>query len=289
MDKKDWLILQIIDEEQNITKAAERLYMSQPALSYRLQQLESELKIKIVTRSRKGIKLTPEGEYLVNYAKKMLLELQKTKDYLLNMNERVEGIIRIGVSSNFAHYRLPSMLKLFLTNYPRVHFSVKTGWSSEIFQLAQSEDVHIGIIRGEYSWLDEKHLIDKEEITIISKQEIDINNLPSLPRISYTTDPLLKQTIDNWWYERYSQPPRITMEVDKVETCKEMVANGLGYAIIPSICLKPFDQLHTVNLTTKDGQPIWRKTWLIYRRTELKFSVINTFVQFLKEHANLTY
>lgn len=155
--------------------------------------------------------------------------------------------------------------------------------------MAQSEDVHIGIIRGEYNWLDEKHLIDKEEITIISKQEIDINNLPSLPRISYTTDPLLKQTIDNWWYERYSQPPRITMEVDKVETCKEMVANGLGYAIIPSICLKPFDQLHTVNLTTKDGQPIWRKTWLIYRRTELKFSVINTFVQFLKEHANLTY
>lgn len=285
MREKDWLILQAIYDERNITKAANRLYTSQPALTYRLQQMEENLGVKIVSRSKKGIKFTPEGEYLVKYASNMLLELQKTKDYLLNMNDKVEGIIRIGVSSNFAHYKLPSILKSFLEQYPNVQFNVNTGWSSEIYQLIQSEDVHLGIIRGDYNWLDDKLLIDKEHVSIISKSKVDVEELPKLPRISYTTDPLLKQLIDNWWGERFSQPPIITMNVDKVETCKEMVANGLGYAIIPSICLKPYDDLHTIELTNKNGQPLWRKTWMIYRKSELKFPVVKTFVQFFKKYS----
>jgi DNA-binding transcriptional LysR family regulator len=281
MDEKDWLILQVIYEERNITKAAERLYTSQPSLTYRLQQMEEEVGVKIVWRSKKGIKFTSEGEYLVKYAKNMLLELQKTKDYLLNMNKKVEGIIRLGVSSNFAHYKLPGILKNFLEHYPNVQFKVNTGWSSEIFQLLQKDDVHLGILRGDYNWLDQKLLINEESMCVISNREITLQELPKLPRINYKTDPLLKQSIDNWWHEKFTHPPIITMEVDKLETCKEMVINGLGYGIIPSICLKPYDNLHTIDLTSEHGQVVLRKTWMIYRESELKFSVVQAFVDFL--------
>jgi DNA-binding transcriptional LysR family regulator len=285
MDEKDWLILQAIYEERNITKAAERLYTSQPSLTYRLQQMEEDVGVKIVWRSKKGIKFTSEGEYLVKYAKNMLLELQKTKDYLLNMNNNVEGIIRLGVSSNFAHYKLPNILKSFLEHYPNVQFNVYTGWSSEIYQLLQNEDVHIGIIRGNYNWDDHKLLINEESICIISNRKIGVEDLPKLPRINYKTDPLLKQLISNWWNQRFTQPPMITMEVDKIQTCKEMVINGLGYGIIPSICLKPYDELHTINLTSKNEQVLLRKTWMIYRESELKFSVVDKFVDFLKNQS----
>lgn len=289
MDEKDWKILHAIFEERNITKAAERLFTSQPSLTYRLQQMEEEVGVKIVWRSKKGIKFTSEGEYLVKYAEKMLLELQKTKDYLLNMNNNVEGIIRLGVSSNFAHYKLPVLLKNFLQHYPNVQFNVNTGWSSEIYQLLQNEDVHIGIIRGDYNWLDQKLLINEESICIISKKKINVEDLPLLPRINYKTDPLLKQLIDNWWSEKFTQPPMITMEVDKVQTCIEMVSNGLGYGIIPSICLKSYDNLHTIDLTSKNGQVALRKTWMIYRYSELKFSVVKKFVDFLKDHSKVSF
>lgn len=284
MDEKDWLILQAIYEEGNITKAASRLYISQPALTYRLQQMEESLGVKIIVRGKKGVKFTQEGEYLAKYAIRMLLELQKTRDYILNMSGKIEGVIRIGVSNNFARYKLPKILASFLEKYPDVQFHVNTGWSSEIFQLVHSETVHIGIIRGDYNWLDEKVLIDKEHMVVISKNKIELEQLEEMPRISYKTDPLLQQAIDNWWYERYNQPPKVTMQVDKIDTCKEMVAHGLGYAIIPSIGLKPHDQLQTIHLTNKHGEPLWRNTWMIYRKSELKFPVIETFVNFLKEY-----
>jgi DNA-binding transcriptional LysR family regulator len=287
MDEKDWLILQTIYEERNITKAADKLYTSQPSLTYRLQQMEEEVGVKIVWRSKKGIKFTSEGEYLVKYARNMLLEFQKTKDYLLNMNDNVEGIIRLGVSSNFAHYRLPSLLVSFLELYPNVQFKVKTGWSSEIFQLLQNEDVHIGIIRGDYHWLEQKVLISEESMCIISDKEIYIEDLPKLPRITYKTDPQLKQLINNWWHEHFIHPPLITMEVDKVQTCKEMVMHGLGYAIIPSICLKPHDHVQMIDLTSKNGEALSRKTWMTHRDSEQEFYVVKKFIEFVKQQAQL--
>lgn len=283
MDVKDWIILQTIYSERNITKAAEKLFISQPALTYRIQQIEAEMGVSIVQRNKKGVKFTAEGEYLVKYSKNMLLELQRTKDYLQNMNNNMEGIIRIGVSSNYAHFKLPGILKEFLDIYPKVQFHVKTGWSSEMYNLLYNENVHIGIIRGNYNWTDHKSLISQENICIISNKKIDLDQLPTLPRINYETDPLLKLTIEKWWHEFFTQPPLITMEVGKIETCIEMVVHGLGYAIIPSICIKPNDKLHTINLASKKGEEILRNSWLVYRDSELQFPVVNTFVEFFKK------
>lgn len=70
MDEKDCLILQYLYKDQNLTKAAERLYMTQPALTYRVRQIEKEFQTEILAKNGKNIKMTPAGEYLVSYAKK---------------------------------------------------------------------------------------------------------------------------------------------------------------------------------------------------------------------------
>ncbi len=281
MDEKDWLILQTLAEEKNITKTAERLYISQPALTYRLQQIEKEFETTLVIRGKKGIEFTPQGEYLVNYAKEMLLRAQKTKETIKNMEQKVQGKLRLGTSSNFAHYRLPILLKNFLAEYPDVEINLKTGWSSDVIQLVYKEEVHVGIIRGDYQWPEQKHLLYQEPLYIASKKKFDLDDLPHLPRINYMTDAHLKQTIDTWWKSRFTVPPLITMEVDKIETCKELVLYGLGYSIFPSICLRPDDGLYTIWLT--DEQLIKRNTWIIYRNTALDLLVVKAFVDFVKQ------
>lgn len=282
MDSKDWNILVTLYEEKNITRAAERLYISQPAITYRLQQIEEEFNVKLVHRNKKGITFTSEGEYLVEHSKKMLKELRYTKDRILNISQDVSGTLRIGVSSNFAQYKLPKILKKFLDRYPNVQFSVKTGYSSEISKLLYEDEVQVGIIRGEHNWYEKKHLIFQEKYCVISKDEIHIDNLPHLPRINYKTDPLLKQTIENWWYYKFNTPPWIVMEVDKIEACREMAKHGLGYAIIPEICLTPDQNLKAINLTNENGEPLLRNTWLCYREFSLEFSVVEKFVQFVR-------
>lgn len=282
MEDKDWLILDTLHREQNITKTAEQLYISQPALTYRIQQLEKEFGIKIVNRGRRGIQFTAQGEYLVKYAKDMLLQLRQTKEYLWNLDSRVTGILRLGASSSIASYRLPSILKQFLEQYPDVEVRVVTDWSSELVHSVYKQIVHIGMIRGDYDWPDEKHLLLEENICVVSKKKIELSDLPNLPRINYKTDQSLRNTVDHWWKERFSQPPSIAMEVDKMETGKEMVLNGLGYAILPTIVLGEQEDLFKIKLTSKYGEPINRKSWMIYKKDSLDLHLIKVFVDFVR-------
>jgi DNA-binding transcriptional LysR family regulator len=283
MDEKDWNMLITLYEERNITKAAERLYISQPALTYRLHQLEKEFGTGIVTRGKKGVEFTVQGTYLVNYAKEMLLQLRKAKEYIVNMDQSVKGTLRLGVSGMFARYELPRLLKNFLAKYPDVEINLKTGWSSEVNQLLQKEDVHLGIVRGNYNWHGEAYLIREEMISVASHKQIELEELPSLPQINYQTDPSLRMLIDNWWKERFRTPPTIAMEVDRLDTCKQLVLHGLGYAFFPNICLSDDEPLHTIPLISKDQQPLVRQTWIIYRESSMELTLVKAFIDFLKE------
>lgn len=282
MEDRDWVILQTIYEVKNMTKAAQALHVSQPALTYRLQQLETEFNTQIVFRSKKGVEFTEQGEYLANYAKKMLKQLTKTKETVKNMEDKVQGTLRLGVSSNFARYQLPPLLTNFLSLYPEVKIQLKTGFSSEIMNLTYKEDFHIGIIRGDNGWSEQKLLLTQEPICLVSKSKIKIEDLPSLPQIHYRTDPSLQNVINHWWQEKFIHPPFISMEVDRIDTCKEMVKNGLGYAIVPKACLTEEDHLFQLRLKTEENKEILRDTWVIYRDSSLELNMIKAFINFIK-------
>jgi DNA-binding transcriptional LysR family regulator len=284
MDEKDWEAMQILYEEKNISRASERLYISQPALTYRLKNLEKEVGTKLFFKTKKGIELTSEGIYLAQYAEDMVTKLQNTKDYLQNMQQEIRGTIRLGVSSNFAQYKLPPLLKEFLTAHPNVQFSVNTGWSADVMGLLNSSGVHLGVLRGDYNWTGAKTLLQTEQLFLISKKEVDMEEVPELPFINYKTDSSLKDIISKWWHNRYTEPPMITMETDRQETCKEMVKNDLGIAILPEICLRPSDELYKYPLFYENGEPVTRDTWLMYNQEFLKLSTVRTFIDFLNAH-----
>lgn len=292
MNEKDCLMLQYISEEQSLTKAAERLFITQPALTYRLQQMERELGVPIIIKHAKGTKFTPEGEYLVAYAKKTLDELYKMKEYVANMRNEVKGNLRLGVSSYFGLYKLPPLLKTFISLYPEVQPIVTCALSSEIVELLMQEEIHLGVIRGEYPWLYAKYLLHDEHICIISREPIDLDKLPELQRIDYkqpishspgaVTVPF-SDAINAWWRERYQIPPKITMQVDSYETCREMVKHGLGYSIIPGIFVTPSDGLYKLDLVRANGEPMKRNTWMLYKESMLQLAVVDRFVGFMKE------
>lgn len=292
VDEKDTVILQYLVEEQSLTKAAERLYMTQPALTYRLQQLEREFGVPLIVKHAKGTNLTPEGEALAAYARKSRDELNQIKDYLLNMRKKVKGTLRLGVASYYGLYKLPPLLKKFKDLYPDVQFNVTCALSPEILDLLLRKEIHIGVVRGDYPWLESKHLLHDEPICLISKEPIDLAALPELPHIHYSepkvkatrqTPSLFSQTIQAWWHEHYSTPPSIAMQVDAYETCKEMVKNGLGYSIVPGVFVTPEDGLHAIELVRSNGEPIKRNTWMLHRDQSLELAIIERFADFMKK------
>lgn len=286
MNEKDWEVLQAVYEEKSITRAAEKLFMSQPALTYRLKHLEELFDIQIFVRGRRTIKFTNEGEHLAQYAKKMGIEFRKLKGQLQELKQGIGGELRLGVSSNFAGVELPDLLKRFHDLYPNVQFNVHTAWSIDIYERLVNEEDHVGIIRGDYDWEDAKILMDEDVVCIVSREHISLEDLPNLPRIRHQSGPDTKKIADQWWKDHFTQPPYISMEVGDLETCKKMVLKGLGYGIIPRYSLKEEDVsgIFIYPLTVADGKPITRPLWAYYREEDTQLSVVRAFVDFLKKN-----
>lgn len=282
MEDRDWRILQVLYEQKNITKTAQSLFVSQPALTARLRQLEQEFKTKIVYRTSKGVHFTPQGEYLAKVSSEMLLKLRSISEHVANMGGTVAGTLRIGASNYFTMYMLPQLLKLFKKQYPNVEFNVVTTWSKDVFNLVHNQELHVGFVSSDYGWQSSKQLLFEEPICIASKEEINLSKLPSLPRIDYHSDALIKAAIEKWWRENFSEPPTISMQVDKLATCKEMVANGLGYAIMPSLIVNKEKDFHKLILTDKEGQPLLRRALMLYHSELTEINIVNAFVKFVE-------
>ncbi|SDN59944.1 DNA-binding transcriptional regulator, LysR family [Psychrobacillus sp. OK028] len=284
MDEKDWISLIVISEEKNLSNAAKKLYLSQPALTYRMNNIEERFGVKIFYKIRGGIEFTTEGIYLIKYAEEMMARLKQVQDEVLNVNGELRGVLNIGASSNFAQYKLPRILKRFSEYYPSIQFKVHTGWSKHIMDLLNSSSVHVGIMRGNYAWHGTKTLLHKERLCLISKQEVDFEEIPTLPFIQYKTDSSLKELIEVWWHDHFQNPPNVTMETDRQETCKEMVKNDLGISILPEICLRKSDELYRYELNYRDKEPVIRDTWVLHKEEVMNLKIVKVFIEFLQTY-----
>jgi DNA-binding transcriptional LysR family regulator len=288
MDEKDWLILKTINEEGSITKASETLFLSQPALTKRIQLLEYDFKVKILTRSRKGITFTSEGEYLVKYSNQMLSLLNDTKDHLLNMKSNsLQGTLKVGVSINYSYNILPGVLKQFSKHFPNIKTEITSGFSNNMIDLFKQKKFHVAIHRGDFEWDGPRLHVDSDYICIVSKEKVDFKSLPGLPRINYKTATSLTRTLDEWWQDHFDQPAFVASEVDNSRTCFEMVTRGLGYAILPTFCIKSYKDLYVENIYWKNGDLLLRDTWMIYREKDLELSAVREFVSFMEENNKL--
>lgn len=283
MNFKDLEVIKILDDERNITSAATKLYISQPSLSYKINTLEQELGVPLLIRSKKGIRFTAQGSHLVDYAKKTLNGFNKMKDYLRSIDNEDEGVIRLGVSQNLARYDLPELLSSFTDDFQKVQFKIVTSWSQSIYKLIESNEVSLAIVRGDVSWKGYKTLLNKEPICIISKDEIDLDKLPSKSRIAFETDTRLQNTIDSWWKESYNEPPNEAMLIDNLESCLKLVEKGMGYAIAPNIGVREYENLNVVPIKNKENEIIYRDTWLLYREEE-DYPLMQKFIKHIKAY-----
>lgn len=285
MEERDWFMLVKLYEEKNITKAAEALFVSQPALTGRLQYIEERFKSQIVIRGKKGVHFTPEGEFLVSCAKEMLRKLHFIEGAIQSMRNEVRGTLKLGASILFFRHQLPNLLKKFMVLHPNVGFKISTNLSGKIVDLVQTGAIDIGFVRGDYEWLGKQDLLYEENMYIVSQQEILLEDLPTMPRIDYKSNSKsMREALDKWWKDNFSAPPFVAVEVDKVDSCKELVLNGLGYAFLPEGILDHFDKLHKIAILDKNGANLVRRTWMLYRHDNLKIASVKTFIEFVNNY-----
>src|ERR671933_495646 len=120
-----------VARRQNVSRAAEALYVSQPALTARLQALERDLGAPLFVRTSRGMKLTDAGEAFLPYAVRALGTLSDGRMQVNALERGGAGRLAIGAAPAVSTYVLPPLLKRFSEGYPRISVSVRTGHSEE--------------------------------------------------------------------------------------------------------------------------------------------------------------
>src|SRR5512145_1781377 len=225
---------------RTVSRAADALFVTQPALTARLQRLEAELDTKLFVRTPRGMKLTEAGDAFLPHAVKALDSLADGRR-IVNAYERGgAGRLALGAAPAISTYVLPGILKRFATSHPRVSVSVRTGHSEEVLELVLREQVDIGLVRElRHPDIVSTPLYEDRVILVVEPghrfagrsrirlDEISREQLVLFDRTSSYSE------LTNAVFRGAGVRPEGVMELDNIDAAKKMVQQGFGVALIP--------------------------------------------------------
>lgn len=217
----------------HLTRAAERLAVTQPTLSHSLKRLESEIGCELFIRSKKGLSLTSAGEKLKNSASELLYRWEEIKKSTLNDVEEESGIIKIGCHTAVAQYALKEVLPEFLNKFPKIQIQLQHGLSRHMTEqvISSNLDVAFAVNPIEHPDLIIKEICHDEVSLWRSKACLNDD-------ILFVDSNLLQsQDIMNKLQKKGHHFKRV-IETTSLEVIANMIVNRAGYGIIPSRVLK---------------------------------------------------
>jgi len=282
MDERDFELLATLNKTRNITQAANILYISQSSLSKRIRVIERELGVSLMLRSRQGIHFTAAGEAVLKHTSESTKQLALMRKTIEASRNYICGTLNAGVSINYALYSLPDLLASYRRKYPHVDTHITTDQSRNLYLQLQNGTIDVAILRGEYDdWKGEKILLDREKICAIYNQQNENTSLTEIPFIGRKTDTEFERELTQWMHENNIRAEGHGIYVDNITTCVEMVRRGLGWGIVPEICLKDFKGC-TRPLFFANGEPLLRSTYIMYSSQILALPQVKAFIDLFR-------
>lgn len=164
---------------QSISKVADKLLISQPAVSYQIKVLEEQLGITLFVRTKKGVTLTDEGKILFSYISKGIENFINGENALTNLKNLDYGIIRIGASTTVSKHVLMPYLKIFHKLYPNIEINITNNLTEELMRELRNGNLDILILNlpmKEGKDLDIKNILEVQDIFVANKDYYDILN-----------------------------------------------------------------------------------------------------------------
>jgi len=282
--QSDWELLCCLYKHKSITKAAKALYITQPAITKRLMQLEAEFGVTIAIRNSKGLLFTPDGEYLADHARRMVAEQAALERRFNRPSQELFGTLHIASCNSLARFVLPPLLGQFKKKHPKVEFSLISEFSHKVSQSVNTQKAHLGFLRGDHANGCQHIVIRRQQACAVCSRPFDLAELADMPRISFNTDQYVISQIDAWWYDHFRTAPNSAITVSSGDTCIEMVSNGLGYALLlAEDYIRGKDGLYKLPLFHRNGTPMIRTDWMIYREESLELDLVRAFVEHTKD------
>ncbi len=270
-------ILKAIAAEGSFKRAADSLYVSQPAVSLQVQNLEKQLNVPLFDRGGRRAQLTEAGQLLLSYGEKIITLCQETCRAIEDLQNLQGGTLIIGASQTTGTYLLPRMIGLFRQKYPdvsvqlQVHSTRRTSWA------VANGQVDLAIIGGEvpaelrdtlkiipYAE-DELALILPVFHTLAKAQTIQKEDLYKLNFITLDSQSTIRKVIDQVLTRCGIDTKRlkIEMELNSIEAIKNAVQSGLGAAFVSVTAIEKELQMEMIHSASIKGVEVRRTLHLI--------------------------
>jgi DNA-binding transcriptional LysR family regulator len=233
----------VVIESGSFSAAAERLHLSQPAVSLQVRQLEKSLKAPLIERVGRTAKPTAAGAALLAHAGQVNAAVDLAVDAVARQASGAAGRIRLGTGATACIFLLPPILKELRTSLPALEITVTTGNTPEIAKAVEDNVIDIGLVTMPVSGRSFEIIpVLKDEFVLIAPRDMP---LPAriTPAVLATKPVVLfepggnTRRITDQWLARGGVSLKPLMSLGSVEAIKEMVRAGLGCAILPGMAV----------------------------------------------------
>lgn len=259
----------------NVSRAAEALYLTQPAITARLKSLEHDLGVELFVRTHRGMKLTDAGRAFLPYAERTLATVDEGRQLMTNLKQGTSGALLIAAAPAVSTYLLPEILRAFRKTHPHVRLGVRTGHTEEVLDLVLRGEAHIGLGRPiRNSEVELIPVLEDEMVLVVSARH------PFASRGKVRMDELAEERLilfdrTSSYHELTSSlfrnagiVPASTLELDNVEAAKKMVQQGLGVALLPRMALAQELRARSLRPVRLVGAPVVRRPIVALRRKD---------------------
>ena len=259
-----------VAELESFSLAAERLHITQPAVSKRIRQLENHIRAELFDRIGKRSVLTPDGRAFKPHAERILQELQSYRSSLSRQQQTPSGSLSFATSHHIGLHRLPQVLRDFKIRYPRVDLDLHFMDSEDACVAVANHDLELAIVTlpeladerldCEAVWIDDLVVVVAPDHPLAAGVEIDPAQLPGHSAILPSIGTFTRKIIDNL-FAADRQGLDIVLETNYLETIKVMVSANLGWSILPSSMLDSSLSGHRLR-----GLDVFRPLGIVTRR-----------------------
>jgi DNA-binding transcriptional LysR family regulator len=293
LNPNDLVIFYAVAKEKSLSAAAEKLFLTQPAITYHIQLLEQYTGVKLIDFKKRQIVLTQHGKDLLKYAGEIY-------DQLLNAERFIQFIkeshIRVGIASVYDVFMRPLLNSMFETRNPEIKLTVKSGDAFEMIHGVLDSVLDLAIVPN-FDYGDEKlnyiQVSNPEKIVVyasshqtVQKEPLDWQDISGYHLVMGTEFSVIRKIIFNKFREKGLTEPSLAAEVDSVIWCKSLVENGKGisFALEKDIQKEVLEGRLKI-LPLKDYAYVYA---VAATRAEMLNPVIEQFIEMVKETFHYT-
>ena len=281
-------------EEKSFSKAADRVFRTQPAVSIAIRRLEQEVGASLLDRSQKTPTLTEAGEIVYEYAQRIIGLRDQTRRAVTELRELQKGRVRIGANESTSLYLLPDVILQFRSQHPQVKVEIQRQQSDRLPREVLDRKVDFALMAFEPNDRDlESFPVHQDELALImspnhrlaGRASVDVADLGGEQFLAHNVKSASRNKVVET-FEAHETPLNITLELATIETIKRFARRELGLAIVPRMCVNEELERGLLVTVPVNGLSYTRTLWATHRRGVTFSHAAEAFLKLLRAYAS---